>query len=101
MSREVSYAENIGEYREAVQYVKDGATIMKRAANTARYLWRQRNNRKHIVRRLIKSGALGQYNSAGLRDPKVIQDVMGAHLAIQFGIKPTISILEDTMLQMN
>jgi hypothetical protein len=101
MSREVSYAENIGEYREAVQYVKDGADVLKRAKDTAKWLWRQRNNRKHIVRRLINSGAMGQYNKDGLRDPKVIQDVLGTHLAIQFGIKPTIAILEDTMIQMN
>lgn len=101
MSREVSYAENLGEYREAVQYVKDGASILKRAWNTARYLWRQRGNRKNIVKRLVKSGAMGQYNKYGLRDPKVVVDVLGAHLAIQFGILPTIGILEDTMIQMN
>jgi hypothetical protein len=85
----------IGEYREAIRYVEDGTGLLKRAWKTARYLWRNRNHRKRIVRRLLKTGLFGEHASGVSKFQ--FMDVVGADLALKFGVVPLMEMTSDAI----
>lgn len=94
-SRAVSFAETIGEYKEAISYLRDGAGILKRAWRTAKWLWRNRRHRRKIWKRLVDTGLL---------DPKVdgkweFLDIASAHLSVTYGIRPVMGLLEESLIQ--
>lgn len=91
----LSFAEMIGEYREAIRYLEDGTGLFKRAFNTVRYLWRNRKHRRRILRRLRKTGLLGKHASGDERFQ--FYDIVGADLAIKFGVVPLMELTSDAI----
>lgn len=94
-SDSLSFAEMIGEYREAIRYVEDGSGLLKRAWNTARYLWRNRRHRRRIIRRLLKTGLLGE-KASGVSKFQ-FYDIVGADLALKFGVVPLMELASDAL----
>jgi hypothetical protein len=91
----VSFAEQIGEWREAVSMMSDGVGVMKRAFRAVKRIWR---NRRH-VRNWRK-----WYKTTFKRPPSSkweLQDAISVHLMIKFGITPMLTQLEDVMVQLD
>lgn len=95
----VSFAEAIGEYKESIEMLLDGTHIIKRAWDTARYLWRNRRYRRRVFHRLWKTGILGNYQDGEARK-FIWHDVVAMDLAIKFGIIPMSTLLDDTLTRM-
>lgn len=93
--KRLSFAETIGEFREAVSYVSDGANLLKRAWRTAQWLWRQRRHRKNIIKRLLKTGILGEKASGVTRWQ--FYDIVAADLALKFGIVPIMELVSEAL----
>lgn len=91
----VGYAETIGEYKEAISYLTGGASILKRAYTAVKWLWKSRRHRKLWFKRFRKTGLLGEHLSGVKKFD--FYDVVGTYLAIQFGITPIISQLQDSL----
>lgn len=88
-SDKVSFAENIGEWRESVEALKGGSDLLKRAWRKVKMIWRQRHARRKLraAFRILMD-----------RDPEnrfELWDVMSMDLAIKFGLTPYVSQLQD------
>lgn len=90
-SDKISFAENIGEWRESVDMVHSASNVVQKAWRITKKVWRQRG-----VRRKARAMFRGIFS----RDPVnrfELQDVMAAHLAIKFGIVPIIGQTYDVV----
>jgi hypothetical protein len=94
---QVSFAENIGEYRESVELLKGTSHILQRAGRTARSIWRNRKNRAKVVR-ILKRKLDGIVQP---KTPREWQDIIGTDLAIKFGVIPYFGQLDDVLTQLN
>lgn len=87
----VNLAETIGEYRESVRFLSDGAQVLKKAASAARNVVRDRKLRRSGVK--IPRGRLYRVNSY----KGMVADAIGMDLAVKFGIKPMVGLLIDSL----
>lgn len=88
-SDKLSFAENLGEWREAVDMVYDTSKTLRKAWRTIKVLWRQRKARRKyqaMFRVLMDRDWDNRFE---------LQDVIAADLAIKFGVKPTIDQVFD------
>jgi hypothetical protein len=94
-NRNVSFAENIGEWREAVQNLKSGSNVMKKSWAAAKWLWKSRSHRRRWFRRFRKTGLMGKVASG--QEKMVWMDLVSAHLSVKFGILPYINQIEEAI----
>jgi hypothetical protein len=88
----VSFAENVGEWREARDTMYAGSNVLKKAASAARNAWRVRKNRRAFIGMLKRAGYVGPW------EPR---DIMAADLAVKFGIVPIIGQAYDVANRLN
>jgi hypothetical protein len=91
----MSFADTIGEWREAVQMMEDGVSIFKKVYRAARNLWRLRH-----ARRAVRRWFVHQFGRSP--DSKwELMDAVRADLAIKFGIKPVLNQAFELAEQLN
>lgn len=91
----VSFAETIGEWREAIRMVEDAASALKKAWKAVKTLWRLRKARRWWRRWFIHT--FGREPT----DKFELMDAIQVDLAIKFGIKPLANLAWDTAEQLN
>jgi len=96
-SEQVSFAENIGEWRERVKLLSASAGLMKKAWHAARQLFHSASSRKRFTGNLKQ--ILGKDWKP--KTPFEWGDVASTHLAITYGVRPLIGQLEDVLDQLN
>jgi len=88
----VSFAETLGEWREAIGLLGSSIKTFLRAGRLAASMMRRRG-----WKRALKRWFRSQFGS----DPRselVLQDAVQLDLAIKFGIKPNLNLLWDTLV---
>lgn len=96
-AEQVSFAENIGEWRESVKMLHGAASIAGKAYRAARQLWHARKSRKRFTGNLKQ--ILGKDWKP--KTPFEWNDIASTHLAITYGIRPLLGQLEDVLDQLN
>lgn len=91
----VSFADNIGEWRESVKLAEDAAGMFKRAWKTTKTLWRLRKNRRAMYWWFRKGFGRDPANKFELKDAYQVD------LLLQFGIKPLCDQAYDSAQQLN
>lgn len=91
----VSYADSIGEWRESVKMLGQGASIIKRAFKATKRLFKSRR-RVRGLNRWFKT-VFGKPASSKWE----LMDAVSVDLCIKFGIEPTANVLWDTASAMN
>lgn len=97
MDQQVSYAESIGEWRESVTALKGGADILRRSWRAAKTIMRSRRKRRTMWRLFKREFSLDESE----KSKWVTQDVISMHLAITYGVRPVVGLLEDTIARLN
>lgn len=87
----VSFAETIGEWREALGLLSSAKNTLQRSARLARELLSGRGRRRALLRWFR-----GQFGRSP-RDKLQLLDAVQLDLAIKFGIKPTADLLYDSI----
>jgi hypothetical protein len=89
---QVSFAENIGEYRESVEALEGLGNILKRSGYAARRIWRNRKSRFKLMRQVKR-----EFGEVQAKTPREWQDVIGTYLAVQFGVAPALGQVDDVL----
>lgn len=87
----VSFAETIGEWREAVAVLEGGGDILRKAIKAAKQAYRLRRDRRALKK---------WFKNLFKREPSSrveLMDAVGTDLAIKFGILPQIALLHDIL----
>lgn len=87
----VSFAETLGEWREAIKLLESGVKTFQRAGKLAASMMK-RGGKKRALKRWFR----GQFGSSP-RSELVLQDAVQLDLALKFGIKPNLNLLWDTL----
>lgn len=87
----VSFAETLGEWREAINLLESGVKTFQRAGRLAASLMKRRGKK-----RALKRWFRAQFGSSP-RSELVLQDAVQLDLALKFGIKPNLGLLWDTL----
>jgi hypothetical protein len=98
--QQVSFAENIGEYRESLEQLEGVGRVLRKAAFSARRIWRNRKSRRKFVRQLRREWERAGHDIRP-KTPFEWRDAIGTHLALNFGILPTLGQLEDVLDQLD
>jgi hypothetical protein len=99
-AQQVSFAENIGEYRESLEQLEAVGRTLRKAGYSARRIWRNRKSRSKFVRQLTREWQKFGHDIKP-KTPFEWRDAIGTHLAINFGVLPQIGQLEDVLTQLD
>lgn len=87
----VSFAESIGEWRDSVALLQQGASTLKRASQQAKRLLTKRITRRRLRAAFMRT--IGRNPNGRVE----LYDFVAADLALKFGIAPNIAMLHDVV----